>query len=107
MENGTAQIDKAGRIVVPKKFRDALHLAPGTQLTVEREGDRLVLQAQMARARLVIDNGMPLIFAEDDPAAPELTNDLVLELIEQGRLERERRVLGLDEMDLRIDKVSA
>jgi len=50
---------------------------------------------------------MPLIFAEDDPAAPELTNDLVLELIEQGRLERERRVLGLDEMDLRIDKVSA
>ena len=91
------EIDKAGRIVVPKKLRDALHLTPGTQFKVERDGESLVFKPQTARARLIIENGMPLIFAADDPNAPILNNDLVNELIEQGRLERERRILGLDE----------
>ena len=32
--NAIAEIDKAGRVVVPKKFRDALHLVPGTRLSL-------------------------------------------------------------------------
>jgi AbrB family looped-hinge helix DNA binding protein len=35
--NAIVEIDKAGRIVVPKKLRDDLHLIPGTRLRIERE----------------------------------------------------------------------
>jgi AbrB family looped-hinge helix DNA binding protein len=91
------EIDKAGRIVVPKKLRDALHLAPGTQLRVERSGDGLVLSPNSTQAKLVIENGAPLIFPADRLNVPVLTNEMVSALIEAGRQEREKQVLGLDE----------
>ena len=90
--NTTVEIDKAGRIVVPKKLRDALHLVPGTQLRIERSGDRLTLLPSSNEARLVIEDGVPLIVPADH--APVLTNEMVTELIAQGHLERERRFLG-------------
>ena len=91
--NTTIKIDKAGRIVVPKKLRDALHLTPGTRLKVERSGDWLMLMPGSIEAQLVIENGAPLIFPVDRSSAPILTNEMV---IAQGRLERERRFLGLE-----------
>jgi AbrB family looped-hinge helix DNA binding protein len=94
--NTTVEIDKAGRIVVPKKLRDALHLTPGTRLTVERSGDSLLLMPSADVAQLVIENGTPLIFPANRLNAPILTNEMVNEIIAQGRLERERRILGLD-----------
>jgi len=93
----TVEIDKAGRIVVPKKLRDALHLTPGTRLIIERSGDRFILVPLANEARLVIQNGTPLIFPADRSNPPVLTNDMVTELVAQGRLERERRALSLDE----------
>lgn len=95
--NATVEIDKAGRIVVPKKLRDDLHLVPGTRLRIERSGDRLTLMPSSVAARLVIEDGVPLIFPADSSSTPILTNEMVTELIEQGRLERERRFLSLDE----------
>ena len=95
--NVTVEIDKAGRIVVPKKLRDDLHLVPGTRLRIERSGDRLTLAPSTMEARLVIKDGLPLIFPADSSNSPILTNEMVMEVIEQGRLERERRYLGLDE----------
>jgi len=91
------EIDKAGRIVVPKKLRDALHLTPGTRLKVERSGDWLMLMPAASEAQLVIENGAPLIFPADRSNAPILTNEIVSGLIAQGRGERERRFLGLDQ----------
>jgi AbrB family looped-hinge helix DNA binding protein len=62
--NATAEIDKAGRFVVPKKMRDALHLVPGTRLNLRREGDHLLIEAErtgrglyMKRGTLVYDPG--------------------------------------------------
>src|ERR1700722_15198671 len=90
------EIDKAGRIVVPKKLRDALHLTPGTRLRIERSGEWLMLMPSAPGAQLVIENGTPLIFPADSTNATVLTNEMVNQLIAEGRLEREHRFLGLD-----------
>lgn len=37
----TVTLDRAGRIVLPKKIRDSLDLVPGTTLRVDVVGDRL------------------------------------------------------------------
>jgi len=92
----TVEIDKAGRIVVPKHLRDALHLTPGTKLTLERAGDTLVLEPNFPQARLVIENGFPVIYPAEGFEDLVLTNDMVNDIIQQGRLERERRILGLE-----------
>jgi len=95
--SSTVEIDKAGRIVVPKKLRDAMHLTPGTRLKVERSGEWLMLMPRANEAQLVIENGTPLIFPADRSNQPILTHEMVRELIVQGRLERERRFLSLDD----------
>jgi AbrB family looped-hinge helix DNA binding protein len=95
--NAIVEIDRAGRIVVPKKFRDALCLAPGTRLRAERHGDSLTFTPAMPEAQLVIENGTPLIFSTDRSNPQKITVEMVNESIAQMRLERERRILGLDQ----------
>ena len=94
--NTIIEIDKAGRIVVPKKLRDELHLTPGTRLKIERLGDHLMLMPSSNQAQLIVEDGTPLIFPADRANAPILSTEMVNELIAQSRLERERRFLGLD-----------
>jgi AbrB family looped-hinge helix DNA binding protein len=95
--NAIVEIDKSGRIVVPKKLRDELHLTPGTRLRIELSGDGMIIVPTAVEGHLVIENGVPLIFPADRTNAPILTNETVNALIAEGRLERERRFLGLDE----------
>ncbi|MFO0093654.1 MAG: AbrB/MazE/SpoVT family DNA-binding domain-containing protein, partial [Gemmatimonadaceae bacterium] len=40
----TVTIDKAGRIIVPKALRDALHLEAGDTLELEAEGEQMTLR---------------------------------------------------------------
>ncbi len=92
----TITIDKAGRIVVPRKLRDELHLVAGTALQIERSGDRLTLSPASREAHLEIVNGTPLVFPANSATKPFLTTEMVNEIIAQGRMERMRRTMGRD-----------
>ncbi|MGC2161721.1 MAG: AbrB/MazE/SpoVT family DNA-binding domain-containing protein [Silvibacterium sp.] len=54
----TVTIDKAGRLVLPKPMRDALHLKPGDTLRIQKEGDAITLRPPRPAAELVKKNGM-------------------------------------------------
>jgi AbrB family looped-hinge helix DNA binding protein len=62
--NAIAEIDKAGRVVVPKKMREALQLVPGTRLSLRLDGERLLIELEskprglyMKKGTLVYDGG--------------------------------------------------
>ena len=42
--NSTVTLDKAGRVVIPKALRDELRLVPGDSLTLESDGDHVMLR---------------------------------------------------------------
>jgi AbrB family looped-hinge helix DNA binding protein len=51
------EIDKAGRVVVPKKMRESLHLVPGTRLSIRVEGDGVVIEPQRKPRGLYLKKG--------------------------------------------------
>lgn len=63
-------IDRAGRIVVPKRFRDALGLHDGAELDVALDGGGLRLDP--VRAVENASDGLPRLRAVDGPS---LTDD--------------------------------
>jgi AbrB family looped-hinge helix DNA binding protein len=58
--NATAEIDKAGRLVVPKKLRDALHLVPGTRVTLREEHGEIVIALERKPRGLYMQDGLPV-----------------------------------------------
>ncbi len=86
--NAIAEIDKAGRIVVPKKLRDALHLVPGTRLRLHQQGETIVLQPETSHRGLAMKNGMPVYYT-GRPIPPE-----AVDWIRQGYDERAEELMG-------------
>jgi AbrB family looped-hinge helix DNA binding protein len=75
-------IDEAGRLVVPQSLRRQLDLRPGTQLRVEVEGDRLVLEPQRPDPALREVGGLLIL---EGPAGEDVPDhrDLRSERIEK------------------------
>lgn len=88
----TVTIDKAGRLVLPKPMRDALHLKPGDTLEVERNNEQLTLRHRSPRAKAFMEKGV-WVFDTGGQITPEMVN----EVLEQTRREREVRILGGEE----------
>ncbi|MFN0315106.1 MAG: AbrB/MazE/SpoVT family DNA-binding domain-containing protein [Burkholderiales bacterium] len=51
----TAKLTSNGRIVIPKRIRDAVRAKPGTEFSVRLEGSRIILDAPRSKDRNVSD----------------------------------------------------
>jgi AbrB family looped-hinge helix DNA binding protein len=76
----TATLSTKGQLVIPNRFRKALHLQPGDKVSFVVEGERLVLQRDQPRcARLVEKHGRKVLVAP--PGAPPMTPERVKALL--------------------------
>lgn len=86
----TIGIDKAGRLVVPRKFREALGISGESELEIERDGNALVIRPKAAATRAIQKQGVWVFETDGGPITQEMVNDA----LKRGRAEREKRVLG-------------
>ena len=79
----TATLSTKGQLVIPNRFRKALHLQPGDKVSFAVEGEKLVLQRDQPRqARLVRGKfGRPVLVAPPD--APPMTPERVKAILEE------------------------
>lgn len=80
----SATLSTKGQLVIPNRFRKALHLQPGDRISFTVEGEKLVLQRdQPARAKLVRGKfGRPVLVAP--PSAPPMTPERVRDILEEA-----------------------
>ena len=71
-----------GQLVIPLRFREALHLLPGDRVSLSLEGEKLVIQRERPRrARLARGKfGRPVLIAP--PGAPPMTPDRVKAILD-------------------------
>ena len=74
-------IDRAGRIVVPKRLRDELGLTPGTTVDISAYGSGVQITPGCRTARLQRDSSGRLILTGD----ATLTDEAMYSLIDAGR----------------------
>ena len=67
----TATIDRAGRVVIPKLLRDALHLEAGDTLEVETEGESITLRPKRAGASVQKERGVWVFRAGGAPPSSD------------------------------------
>ncbi len=87
--NAKLKVDKAGRIVLPKPVREKLQLAPGDELELESQDDRITLRPLRGTAQLRKKRGV-WVFHSGEP----LSAETVEETLDQVRRERDDRNLG-------------
>jgi len=87
-----ATIDKAGRVVIPKELRDALHLEAGDLIEVEGSGESITLRPARDETALVKREGVWV-----HRGGGSLSVEEVNEAIARTRGERERRLFGSPE----------
>ena len=79
------KIDRAGRIVLPKKIRDRFHLRQGSDLQVEVSPDGILLRPAEQKPSLVEEDGI-LVHIGQAPA--QFTWDGVVEDEREARFPR-------------------
>jgi AbrB family looped-hinge helix DNA binding protein len=86
--NTTLNMDRAGRLVLPKPVRDQLQLEPGEPLELESFDDHIVLRPVRGNATAYKRQGI-LVFRTGP-----LKASVVDETIRKVRKEREGQILG-------------
>jgi len=82
-------IDKAGRVVLPKRVRDELMLEPGDPLEVESSEEQVILRPVRGAAPLRKKKGI-WVYRAGEPLSASVVNKTLREV----REERHRQNLG-------------
>jgi AbrB family looped-hinge helix DNA binding protein len=79
----SATISTKGQLVIPQRFRKALHLEAGAKVSFTQEGEKLILQRELPkRAKLVRGKfGRPVLVAP--PGAPPMTPERVKAILNE------------------------
>jgi AbrB family looped-hinge helix DNA binding protein len=82
----TTTIDRAGRIVIPKNFRDEMGLAAGTKIEVEMKDGKLEIQPKCVitlerRGRFLV-----MVAPEGTPMLSDRETDKLLNDLREGRI---------------------
>lgn len=91
--NTTVTLDKAGRVVIPKTLRDALHLEAGDSLELVSEGDHMTLRPVRTGSALRKEHGVWVFRRNSGTIAAETTT----QVLEAVRKERDRTNRGSSE----------
>ena len=76
----TATLSTKGQLVIPTRFRKALHLQPGDKVAFRLDGERLVIERESAAfAKLIKRKGRKVLIAP--PGAPEMTVENIRNLL--------------------------
>ena len=76
----SATISTKGQLVIPHRFRKALHLQAGDRVVFSLEGGKLTVERQQSRrARLIERQGRKVLVAP--PGAPPMTPEFVRTLL--------------------------
>ena len=74
----TVELDKFGRILIPKKMRERMHLKAGEKVRLHFEQDTLTVKPAAREPRLIEQNGF-LVIDSDTP----IEGDPIREIYEQ------------------------
>ncbi len=85
-------IDKAGRVVIPKPLRKALHLEPGDSLEMESAGEQITLRPVRGTGPMTKEHGV-WVSHSGQPLPASATD----EMLQQIRAERDMSNLGKTE----------
>src|SRR5579863_2425219 len=84
-------IDKAGRVVIPKKVRDKLHMSAGDAFEFKSTDDQIVLKPMREEGRMFKKRGM-WVFHTGKPLSAEVVDSVIQSI----REERDRQNMGLE-----------
>jgi AbrB family looped-hinge helix DNA binding protein len=76
-------IDAAGRIVVPKSLRDAMHLRPGQTIDIVFTDGRLEIEVASADVHVCESRGFPVAVADEE--LPQLAAEVVRATLDETR----------------------
>jgi AbrB family looped-hinge helix DNA binding protein len=80
-------IDQAGRILLPKKLRQEMQLAPGDTMQLQNAGDEITLRPERRTAILKKEHGLWVYQGEP-------TDVSIPDLIDRERAKRTREIIG-------------
>jgi AbrB family looped-hinge helix DNA binding protein len=87
--NTKVTLDQAGRVVLPKKLRDELHLSRGDTLDVTVQGDEVTLRPRRGASPMQKKQGV-WVFSTGRP----MTSDETAEALRDTREQRDRKNAG-------------